>query len=109
MILAGRGCLDARSEVLQLAERVGGVIIKPSLGTAVVPDNDAFTTGGIGLLGTAPSQEAMKVTRNHKHLAPPRTMGAWLHHRDERAAQASQAFSRVSVFWCDAAKPVKEL
>src|ERR1044072_3503666 len=27
-ILAGRGCLDARDELLQLAERVGGVIIK---------------------------------------------------------------------------------
>jgi pyruvate dehydrogenase (quinone) len=59
-ILAGRGCLDARSEVLQLAERVDGVIIKPLLGKAVVPDDSPFTTGGIGLLGTAPSQDAMK-------------------------------------------------
>src|SRR5690348_6423956 len=31
-ILAGRGCLDARSEILQLADRTGGVIIKPLLG-----------------------------------------------------------------------------
>jgi pyruvate dehydrogenase (quinone) len=60
VILAGRGCLSARSELLQLAERVGGVIVKPLLGKAVVPDDNAFTTGGIGLLGTAPSQEAMK-------------------------------------------------
>jgi len=59
-ILAGRGCLSARAETLDLAERVGGVIIKPLLGKAVVPDNSPFTTGGIGLLGTAPSQEAMK-------------------------------------------------
>ena len=59
-ILAGRGCLDARDELLQLAERVGGVIIKPLLGKAVVPDDSPFTTGGIGLLGTAPSQDAMK-------------------------------------------------
>ena len=58
-ILAGRGCLNARNELIQLAERVGGVIIKPLLGKAVVPDDNAFTTGGIGLLGTAPSQEAM--------------------------------------------------
>jgi len=59
-ILAGRGCLDARDELLQLAERVDGVIIKPLLGKAVVPDDSPFTTGGIGLLGTAPSQDAMK-------------------------------------------------
>lgn len=59
-ILAGRGCLNARAELLQLAERVGGVIIKPLLGKAVVPDDSPFTTGGIGLLGTAPSQHALK-------------------------------------------------
>src|ERR671929_171215 len=59
-ILAGRGCLNARAELLQLAERVGGVIIKPLLGKAVVPDDSPFTTGGIGLLGTAPSQDAME-------------------------------------------------
>lgn len=59
-ILAGRGCLDARDEVLQLAEKVGGPIIKPLLGKAVVPDDSRYTTGGIGLLGTAPSQDALK-------------------------------------------------
>ncbi len=59
-ILAGRGCLGARNEVLQLAEKVGGVIVKPLLGKAVVPDDSPFTTGGLGLLGTAPSQDAMQ-------------------------------------------------
>jgi pyruvate dehydrogenase (quinone) len=59
-ILAGRGCLTARDEVLQLAEKVAGPIIKPLLGKAVVPDNSPYTTGGIGLLGTAPSQDAME-------------------------------------------------
>ena len=58
-VLAGRGALRARSEVLELAERVGGPIIKPLLGKAVVPDDSPYTTGGIGLLGTAPSVEAM--------------------------------------------------
>ena len=58
-ILAGAGCLKARAEILQLAERVAGPIIKPLLGKAVVPDDSPYTTGGIGLLGTAPSQEAM--------------------------------------------------
>jgi pyruvate dehydrogenase (quinone) len=59
-ILAGRGCLNARAEVLQLAEAVGGPIVKPLLGKGVVPDDSPFTTGGIGLLGTAPSQDALE-------------------------------------------------
>ncbi|HLI52582.1 MAG TPA: thiamine pyrophosphate-dependent enzyme [Thermomicrobiaceae bacterium] len=59
-ILAGRGCLSARDEVLQLADLVAGPIVKPLLGKAVVPDDSPFTTGGIGLLGTAASQEAMQ-------------------------------------------------
>lgn len=59
-ILAGRGCLGCREEVLQLADKVGGPIIKPLLGKAVVPDHSPFTTGGLGLLGTAPSMDAME-------------------------------------------------
>jgi pyruvate dehydrogenase (quinone) len=59
-ILAGRGCLGARAEILAMAERLAGPIIKPLLGKAVVPDDSPFTTGGIGLLGTAPSQDAMQ-------------------------------------------------
>ncbi len=58
-ILAGRGCLGARNEVLELADRVGAPIIKPLLGKAVVPDDSEFTTGGIGLLGTAASQDVL--------------------------------------------------
>ena len=34
--------------------------MKPLLGKAVVPDRAPNTTGGIGLLGTAPSQDAMR-------------------------------------------------
>jgi pyruvate dehydrogenase (quinone) len=60
VLLAGRGCLGARAEILEMAERVGGPIIKPLLGKAVVPDDSPYTTGGIGLLGTAPSQDAMR-------------------------------------------------
>jgi pyruvate dehydrogenase (quinone) len=59
-ILAGRGCLNAGAEILQMAQAVGGPIIKALLGKAVVPDRDPYTTGGIGLLGTAPSQDAMQ-------------------------------------------------
>ena len=35
-------------------------IIKALLGKAAVPDDSPYTTGGIGLLGTKPSQEAWK-------------------------------------------------
>ncbi len=59
-ILAGRGCLNSREEVLQLAQLVAGPIVKPLLGKAVVPDASPYTTGGIGLLGTAPSQDTME-------------------------------------------------
>ncbi|HET7564048.1 MAG TPA: thiamine pyrophosphate-dependent enzyme [Gemmatimonadaceae bacterium] len=59
-ILVGRGCLGARDEVMELAERAGAPIIKALLGKGVVPDDSPLTTGGIGLLGTAPSQDAME-------------------------------------------------
>ena len=60
VILAGRGALEAREEILQLASRTNGVVIKALLGKAVVPDDSPYTTGGLGLLGTAPSQDAMQ-------------------------------------------------
>ena len=43
-----------------LAETLGAPIIKALLGKAAVPDTSPYTTGGIGLLGTKPSQEAME-------------------------------------------------
>ncbi|HTW44351.1 MAG TPA: thiamine pyrophosphate-dependent enzyme [Acidobacteriaceae bacterium] len=59
-ILVGRGALRAREEVAQLAETVGGPVVKALLGKAVLPDRSPYTTGGIGLLGTAPSVDAME-------------------------------------------------
>jgi pyruvate dehydrogenase (quinone)/pyruvate oxidase len=59
-ILAGRGALNATDELEQLADTVAGPIIKALLGKACVPDDSPFTTGGIGLLGTRPSQEAIE-------------------------------------------------
>ena len=58
-ILAGRGALDATDELLETAELLGAPIIKALLGKAAVPDDSPFTTGGIGLLGTEPSQDAV--------------------------------------------------
>ena len=59
-ILVGRGALGAREEVAQLSETVGGPVVKALLGKAVLPDRSPYTTGGIGLLGTAPSVDAME-------------------------------------------------
>ena len=59
-ILAGQGALHATDELIEAAERLGAPIIKPLLGKAAVPDDNPYTTGGIGLLGTKPSQEAME-------------------------------------------------
>jgi len=58
-ILAGRGALGATEQLEQLAETLGAPIIKPLLGKASVPDDSPYTTGGIGLLGTKPSHEAI--------------------------------------------------
>ena len=59
-ILAGAGALDATDELLQIAELLGAPIVKPLLGKACVPDDSPYTTGGIGLLGTAPSQDVIE-------------------------------------------------
>jgi pyruvate dehydrogenase (quinone)/pyruvate oxidase len=60
VILVGQGALGATDQVLALAEKLGAPIVKALLGKAVGPDDSPYTTGGIGLLGTKPSQEAME-------------------------------------------------
>ena len=59
-ILAGQGALAAGDELVELAEALGAPIVKALLGKACVPDESPYTTGGIGLLGTAPSMDAMQ-------------------------------------------------
>ncbi|MCW2621200.1 MAG: pyruvate oxidase [Frankiales bacterium] len=58
-ILAGAGALHARAELLALADVLGAPIVKTLPGKACVPDDSEYTTGGIGLLGTRPSEELM--------------------------------------------------
>jgi pyruvate dehydrogenase (quinone)/pyruvate oxidase len=58
-ILAGRGALNATSELEQTAAILGAPIVKALLGKAAVPDDSPYTTGTIGLLGTKPSEEAL--------------------------------------------------
>ena len=59
-ILAGRGALAARDELTAIAERLAAPVGKPLLGKAALPDDSPYTTGGVGLLGTRPSQEALE-------------------------------------------------
>ena len=60
VILAGPGALGAGDELEQVADTLAAPIVKALLGKAVVPDDSPFTTGGIGLLGTLPSEKAME-------------------------------------------------
>ena len=59
-ILAGQGALGATTELAALAERLAAPVIKPLLGKGVLPDDHPCCAGGIGLLGTKPSQQALE-------------------------------------------------
>lgn len=58
-ILAGRGALSARAELERAAELLAAPVAKALLGKAVLPDDHAMTTGGIGLYGTFGTHHAM--------------------------------------------------
>src|SRR5205814_5108976 len=60
VILAGQGALGAADELERTADLLAAPIVKPLLGKAAVPDDSPFTTGGIGLLGTLPSELALE-------------------------------------------------
>ncbi len=60
VIMVGQGALHAGDMVEKMADTLGAPIIKALLGKAVVPDDSPYTTGGLGLLGTAPSEQAME-------------------------------------------------
>ncbi|HUR22099.1 MAG TPA: thiamine pyrophosphate-binding protein, partial [Vicinamibacterales bacterium] len=59
-ILAGQGAMEARAELIEIAELLGAPIVKALLGKSCVPDDHPLTTGGIGLLGTRASQETFE-------------------------------------------------
>ena len=59
-ILAGRGARDASEELARVAGLLKAPIAKALLGKAVLPDDHPHVTGGIGMLGTRPSQEIME-------------------------------------------------
>jgi len=58
-MLVGAGALGAREEILATAEALASPVIKTLPGKAAVPDDHPLTTGGLGLLGTKPSEAAV--------------------------------------------------
>jgi pyruvate dehydrogenase (quinone)/pyruvate oxidase len=59
-ILAGRGALGAARELEEVAALLGAPVAKALLGKGALPDDSPYATGGVGLLGTKPSQEALE-------------------------------------------------
>jgi pyruvate dehydrogenase (quinone)/pyruvate oxidase len=59
VILAGQGAIGAGEELIAVAEKLGSPIVKALLGKAVIPDDNPYSIGGLGLLGTEPSTDAM--------------------------------------------------
>jgi pyruvate dehydrogenase (quinone) len=59
-ILVGQGARAAAAEVTEVAELTGAGVAKALLGKDVLPDDLAYVTGSIGLLGTRPSYELMR-------------------------------------------------
>jgi pyruvate dehydrogenase (quinone)/pyruvate oxidase len=59
-ILAGQGARGAGAELEQVADKLAAPVAKASLGKDCLPDDSPYTTGGIGVIGTRPTQEAME-------------------------------------------------
>ena len=59
-ILVGAGTLQATDEVIAIAEKLGAGVAKALLGKAAMPDDLAWVTGTIGLLGTEASYKMMQ-------------------------------------------------
>ncbi len=60
VMLAGRGALGARSELVKLAERASMPVIYTLPGKGVIADEHPLTMGGLGLLGAKPAHTAME-------------------------------------------------
>lgn len=59
VLLVGQGALGAGDEVIAVAKRLNAPVVKALLGKAVIPDDDPYSMGGLGLLGTEPASDAM--------------------------------------------------
>ncbi len=60
VLFAGAGAIGAGAEVLRAADLLASPIVKTLPGKASVPDGHPLVIGGLGLLGTRPSEDAME-------------------------------------------------
>jgi len=59
-LLVGVGGLEAREELLAVAELLASPIVKSLPGKAAVPDDHPMSTGCIGVYGTKPAEDALE-------------------------------------------------
>jgi pyruvate dehydrogenase (quinone)/pyruvate oxidase len=59
VMLVGAGAIGAGPEVMEAAELLASPVVKSLSGKGAVPDRHPLVIGGVGLLGTRPSAEAM--------------------------------------------------
>lgn len=59
-IVAGAGARGAGEPLEEVADTLAAPIVKAGLGKDAVPDDSPLTTGGMGLIGTRASQEALE-------------------------------------------------
>ena len=52
VILVGQGALGAGEEVFAVAEKLSAPVIKALLGKSVIPDDNPYSLGGLGSIGT---------------------------------------------------------
>jgi pyruvate oxidase len=60
VILAGSGARHAREELIELSERLAAPVCVTLPGKGSIPDEHPNCLGGLGLIGTKPSQKAME-------------------------------------------------
>ncbi|UOQ43197.1 pyruvate oxidase [Halobacillus salinarum] len=60
VILAGKGTIDAREELLEFAEKINAPIILSLLAKGIIPDQHPYCLGHNGQIGTKPAYHAMK-------------------------------------------------
>jgi len=60
VIMVGQGARGPTDEIERMAEALAAPVVKALLGKDVVPDDSPYCTGGLGLLGTLPSEKAME-------------------------------------------------
>jgi pyruvate oxidase len=60
VILAGKGARGARESLLSFAEHISAPIVLTLPAKGVIPDEHPYCLGGLGLIGTKPSYEAME-------------------------------------------------